>query len=942
MSDIRNWILGEGLPKKNGTKRTKNENTNGLNENKKAKKRIVLSDNEEIIKEDKKENKKRKEIRSIKDHDLIPTNASQFFADKNKISRSSPVSKKADSKSNIVQENYIDDDDDFLFSQSDLVEFEKLDEISKNEANKQNLSKTLNSEHLKSDTFNVNLESDNKFLEKSEKTNIDTFSSTTVNISSNIESTEHTPVSKQKRNMKNKRTPQKKSGYIDLTVDKEKKNFENAIDPAQKVLDECPLISLSDIKVSEAKKINFYEQTNHNSLQPHIFKEIPGLTFVFTGILKTIDREEGCNLIKKYGGKVATAPSSKTSFVVLGEDAGPKKIEVIKKNNLKTINEDGLFYLIKNMPALGGNSKAAQAAQKKREEEDREIHKIAESMIPKSQGIQKSQSYQLWTTKYAPQTFKEICGNKSLVEKLQKWDKNRIANFKNPGSDGIGLYRSVLISGPPGIGKTTSAHLVAKLEGYDILEFNASDTRNKKLLEESLNKVYNNTSLNGFFSTQGNALEKKKNRFVIIMDEVDGVSSGDSGGIGELNSFIKKTQIPIICICNDRASRKLLPLDRTTFDLKFRRPDANSLRSRIMSIAYREGLKLEPHAIDQLTQYTHGDIRQIINILFSWKLTQNFMNIDDGSNAAKVAEKDIVMKPWDIVGKFLNGGIFKHTSKVTLNDKIEFYFNDHELSHLMLQENYLKTQPDTLNSIINSKQKNYEHLKLIEKASEAISQSDLIDSMIHGPQQHWSLMPVHAIFSCVIPAFFVSGFGTSQYSFTSVLGNIAKANKLIRYLQNIHAHMSLKITGNYGQVRQFYIPLLFDLLLRRLEIKGQDAVSDIIKLMDEYFLTKEDSEYILELSIGPNNANLLKIPTQAKVSFTKHTITSNKSSIVHNTPDIENIIETTNFDDLQESVSENEDDLKKDKFIITNKKPNKKPAKGGVKKPKKVSTTTKN
>jgi replication factor C subunit 1 len=46
----------------------------------------------------------------------------------------------------------------------------------------------------------------------------------------------------------------------------------------------------------------------------------------------------------------------------------------------------------------------------------------------------------------------------------------------------MGGYRAVIISGPPGIGKTTSAHLVAKVEGYDILEYNASDTRNEKLL----------------------------------------------------------------------------------------------------------------------------------------------------------------------------------------------------------------------------------------------------------------------------------------------------------------------------------------------------------------------------------------------------------------------------------------------------------------------------
>jgi replication factor C subunit 1 len=45
------------------------------------------------------------------------------------------------------------------------------------------------------------------------------------------------------------------------------------------------------------------------------------------------------------------------------------------------------------------------------------------------------------------------------------------------------MYRAVLITGSPGIGKTTSAHLCAKLAGYVPVEMNASDARSKKLVE---------------------------------------------------------------------------------------------------------------------------------------------------------------------------------------------------------------------------------------------------------------------------------------------------------------------------------------------------------------------------------------------------------------------------------------------------------------------------
>lgn len=53
----------------------------------------------------------------------------------------------------------------------------------------------------------------------------------------------------------------------------------------------------------------------------------------------------------------------------------------------------------------------------------------------------------------------------------------------------MGGYRAVLLSGPPGVGKTTSAHLVAKLTGYTAIEVNASDARNKKLLEVGADRI---------------------------------------------------------------------------------------------------------------------------------------------------------------------------------------------------------------------------------------------------------------------------------------------------------------------------------------------------------------------------------------------------------------------------------------------------------------------
>lgn len=124
--------------------------------------------------------------------------------------------------------------------------------------------------------------------------------------------------------------------------------------------------------------------------------------------------------------------------------------------------------------------------------------------------------------------------------------------------------------------------------------------------------------------------------------------------------------------------------------------------------------------------------------------------------------------------------MFNPNSKKTLNDKIELYFNDHEFSYLMVQENYLKTNPARANAF-TGRRKAYEQLKLADNAAESISDGDLVDALIHGPQQQWSLMPVHGMFSTVRPSSYMyGGYGGSHHSFTQWLGMNSKQSKFPR------------------------------------------------------------------------------------------------------------------------------------------------------------------
>lgn len=79
---------------------------------------------------------------------------------------------------------------------------------------------------------------------------------------------------------------------------------------------------------------------------------LAGLTFLVTGVLESLERDEAASIIKEYGGKVMTTVGKRLNYLIAGEDSGPKKLAQADEFNVKIISEDDFFNLIRKKSGI--------------------------------------------------------------------------------------------------------------------------------------------------------------------------------------------------------------------------------------------------------------------------------------------------------------------------------------------------------------------------------------------------------------------------------------------------------------------------------------------------------------------------------------------------------------------------------------------------------------
>ncbi len=386
-----------------------------------------------------------------------------------------------------------------------------------------------------------------------------------------------------------------------------------------------------------------------------------------------------------------------------------------------------------------------------------------------------------WTEKYRPTSFAEVRGQEEAIKKI----KSFIEEFSLGKLTKI-RKKSLLLYGPPGTGKTALAHITAKETNAEIFELNASDLRNKEKLKEILRP----------------ALEQKpliKSNKIILVDEVDGITGADWGGVTTLQMLIETTTYPVIMSANDAWSKKLAPLRKKAELVKLKEIPYNVVKDVLIQILKKENLFVNNDILTNIAVKAKGDLRAALNDL------QTISKVKDPSSL-KLDERN---KETDIFNALRTIFKTKTTNEVLgVFDNVNISMDE---TLLWLEEN------------IFTEYKGQE----LAKAYDALSKADIFKGRIYK-QQYWRFLVYENVF-------LTYGISAAKKQIRPGFTSYKKPDRILKiWLNNQRTAKKKSIAQKYAhQVHVGQKRALKEFVIIKPIIKSNEKIQKELKLSEE-------------------------------------------------------------------------------------------------------------
>lgn len=221
----------------------------------------------------------------------------------------------------------------------------------------------------------------------------------------------------------------------------------------------------------------------------------------------------------------------------------------------------------------------------------------------------------IWTEKYRPKTFADISGQKEIIKRIKAFvDQQNLPHM--------------LMAGPAGVGKSTTALVIARaLYGdqfrQNFLELNASDERGIDVVRVKVKDFARTRSI-------GDVPFK-----IIFLDECDSLTKEAQQALRRtMENYTQTCRFVLSC---NYSSKIIDPIQSRCTVFRFKLLDKEEVFPIIDKIAEKEGLKVDAKAKDALYEVSDGDCRRMENILQACSALKKDIKEDDVYGMASVA-----------------------------------------------------------------------------------------------------------------------------------------------------------------------------------------------------------------------------------------------------------------------------------------------------------------
>jgi len=372
--------------------------------------------------------------------------------------------------------------------------------------------------------------------------------------------------------------------------------------------------------------------------------------------------------------------------------------------------------------------------------------------------------------KYRVKKFVDVKGQDLAVQEVREFFQN------------FPKKKALILNGPVGTGKTSMVLALAAEEGLELFELNASDLRNRASLEEVLRPSIEQQSL----------FRKGK---LILMDEADGITGSDRGGVPELVALITQTSFPIVITANDIWQKKFSPLRKKCQIISLKELAPSDIKQILIDVLHREGRRIKLETLNMIAIQSKGDVRAALNDL------ESVLELGEEAAVEVIGEREKQSSIFDALKMVFQSPVKEDTLRIFDDTQMQL---DEIL--LWIEENIpLEYQNEAL-----------------AKAFDSLSRADIFKGRIYR-QQYWRFL--------VYQSFFLSGgIAAASKEKNSKFVSYKKPTRVLKiWMSNQKTAKSKAIVGKYASFchmskkkalrERFLLPFILDGLDSRTRAK---------------------------------------------------------------------------------------------------------------------------